>query len=261
MKGPELLVEHLRTEQYHPRSDAHSNAICMGILQDLLTHCPPLADRARSGELVAKVNHTVTINYQRWNIDLALGPPAGAPVRPSGDQLITEAIPSVIEVAIEAKGVMTEHGKARHNRLRDLQAFHSHAHAYNDKVVAVGVVVVNVSPFFWSPTRQVHDVTLHHNIDQLGPETVNLFRNLPLRHVPGDGPGLEAAGVIVVKHDNLRKNEHLPDTAPLPEDTVLVNGRPAPQVGDPLHYSTMIRRICRAYTDRWVHGSNASAAR
>jgi len=252
MQGPEAFVEHLRDNMYHPRSDAHSNAICRGILYDLIQHCPALAARLQSGEVVAQLNHTVTVNYQRWNIDLALGPPIGAPSPPADGEAVRFATPSVIELAIEAKGVMTEHGKARHNRLRDLQAFHHHAHIYNQKVVAVGVVVVNVSPVFWSPIRLADDITSHPNIEQLGPETVDVFRNLPLRHTPDDGSGLEAAGVLVVRHDNLLKNQELPDGAPAAVPTELVEKAPAPQPGDPLHYSTMIQRICRAYKDRWV---------
>jgi hypothetical protein len=147
---------------------------------------------------------------------------------------------------------MTEHGKARHNRLRDLQAFHHHAHTYNEKVIAAGVVVVNMSSVFWSPIRAPTDVTFHSNIDRIGAETINLFRNLPLRDAPGSPPGLEAACVLVLKHDNLLKNENPPLGAPAPERTVLVERPPAPQVGDPLNYATMIHRICRAYRDRWV---------
>lgn len=251
MMGPGAFVEHLREHFYHPRSDAHSNALCGAILEDLLEQCAPLAERARTGELVAQLNHTVTVNYQRWNIDLALGPPAGSPDPPDPGSRIRMAVPSVIEVAIEAKGVMTEHGKARHNRLRDLQAFHHHAHVYNEKVVAVGVIVVNVAPVYWSPTRSESDVTSHGNIDTIGKKTVDLFRNLPLRHTPADGAGLEAAGVLVVDHDNLLKNENPPPTAPEPSESVLIEGPPAPQLGDPLHYATMIRRTCRAFSARW----------
>lgn len=251
MKGPDTFVAHLREQAYHPRSDAHSNAICLAILEDLLDQCPPVADKARTGELIAQLNHTVTVSHQRWNIDLALGPPAGKPVPPAEPELIRMAAPSVIEVALEAKGVMTEHGKARHNRLRDLQAFHHHAHIYNQKVVAVGIVVVNVSTVYWSPTRAEDDITFHSNIDELGKQTVDLFRSLPLRHAPSEGAGLEAACVLVVDHDNLLKNENLPPNAPGPARTLLVTKPPAPAVGDPLHYSTMIRRVCRAYQDRW----------
>jgi hypothetical protein len=252
MRGPQALVEHLATHLYHPRSDAHSNAICLGILEDLLDHCAPLAKKSRSGELVAKLNHTVTVNYQNWNIDLAIGPPPGAPQPPPEDARIRLATPAVVEVAIEAKGVMTEHGKARHNRLRDLQAFHSHAHVYNQKVIAVGVVVVNMSSAYWSPTRAPTDITIHRNIEQIAAETVALFRNLPLRNTPKDAPGLEAACALVVKHDNMLKNVSLPSTAPKPGKTVLVTKAPAPQAGDPLHYATMMHRICTAYRDRWI---------
>jgi hypothetical protein len=145
----------------------------------------------------------VTVNHQRWNIDLALGPPADTPPPPVPGERISFAVPVVIEIAVEAKAVMTEHGKARHNRLRDLQAFHHHAHSYNDKVVAAAVIIVNVAKSFWSPTRQPEDITRHDAIGTLGPATVDLFRNLPLRHTAAEGPGLEAAGVLVVSHDNL----------------------------------------------------------
>ncbi len=252
MNGPRAFVEHLQNNLYHPRSDAHSNAICRAILDDLIEHCEPLAKKAASGRLVAKLNHTVTVSYQRWNIDLALGPPAGGPVPPPPGDRIRYDTPSVVEVAVEAKGVMTEHGKARHNRLRDLQAFHHHAHIYDEKVVAIGVVVVNMASVFWSPTRDPSDVTLHSNIDVLSTETVGLFRNLPLRHTPSDGPGLEAACVLVVEHDNLLKNPSLPHGAPAPTPTVLVERSPAPSVGDPLHYATMVQRVCQAYRDRWT---------
>lgn len=252
MQGPEAFIRHLAEQRYHPRSDAHSNAICLGILIDLIDYCKPLRQKIEKGELVARLNHTVTVNYQHWNIDLALGPPPGKPTPPAQGSVISFSVPTVIEVAIEAKGVMTEHGKARHNRLRDLQAFHSHAHTYNQKVVAVGLVVVNMSEYYWSPTRAVNDITHHRNISQLAAETVDLYRNLPLRNSPSDGPGLESACVLVIKHDNLGKNPNLPENAPEARDTELVTRPPAPQPGDPLHYATMVHRVCQAYTDRWA---------
>ncbi len=254
MNGPTRFVEHLQSNQYHPRSDAHSNAMCMAILGDLLEHCAPLAGRARAGRLVAELNHTVTVNHQRWNIDLALGPPADG-ARSMEVDPIRFATPSLVEVAVEVKGIMTEHGKARYNRLRDLQAFHHHAHVYNEDVVAVGVVVVNVAPVFWSPTRDRADVTSHGDIRRIGRETVDTFRNLPLRHSPRDGAGLEAATVLLVDHDNLRKNPDLPPNAPDPRETRLVSSAPAPASGDPLNYVTMVHRVCRAYGDRWISDS------
>lgn len=255
MNGPASFVSHLQEHRYHPRSDAHSNAICLAILQDLLMHCPCVAERAADGELVAKLNHTVKVNYQDWNIDLALGPPPGS-ASPPAEGEITMGTPAVVEVALEAKCIMTEHGKARRNRLRDLQAFHHYAHVYNQKTVAIGSIAINVSPTFWSPLRDMDDVTYHDNIDTLGPETIGLFRSLPLRHTPDDGPGFEAASVVVVEHDNLLKNPQPPLGAPPPRATRLVVTKPAPQQGDPLHYATMIHRTCVAFGERWGQGPN-----
>lgn len=251
MHGPERFVGHLLENQYHPRSDAHSNAMCLAVLDDLLDSCAEMAEHAIRGELVFQLNHTVIVQHQRWNIDLALGPPPGTPLRPKDGHRMREDVPTVIQVAIEVKGVMTEHGKARRNRLRDLHAFHSHAHQYNRKVVVGGVVVVNVAPYFWSPLRSPDDLTRHENIGRLGRETVELFRSLPLRNDPVDGPGLEACCVIVVDHDNLQRHPALPPEAPRSRPSSLVTRAPAPPPGDPLSYGTFIHRLCRAYKERW----------
>ena len=251
MLGPDRLIRHLAANGYHPRSDAHSNAVCLGILDDLMSHCPAIASKAQRGELVAILNHTVTVNHQRWNIDLALGPPPGLPT-PHVTGSVSMAVPAVIQIAVEVKGVMTEHGKARHNRLRDLQAFHSHAHLYDQSVVAAAVVVVNVSPIFWSPTRSELDVTQHRSMEKLGKETVDLYRNLPLRNNPDEGPGLEAAAVLVVKHDNLSINPIIESLTFTPGTSEIVRLAPSPPEGDPLNYSTMIHRICRSFERRWA---------
>lgn len=251
MRGPESFVRHLAAKQYHPRSDAHSNALCNAVLDDLLNECESIAGRARRGEIVASLNHTVTVNYQRWNIDLALGPPPGSLLAPEDDELIRRDVPTVIQLALEVKGVMTEHGKARRNRLRDLHAFHSHAHTYDRRVVAAGLVVVNFAPVFWSPLRPPNDITSHTNIHVIGEETIELYRNLPLRNQPSDDPGLEATCVLVVEHDNLRRNPDPPAGSPAVGETRLVRRPPAPQAGDPLSYATMIHRLCRAYRERW----------
>lgn len=252
MRGPPAFIEHLREEHYHPRSDAHSNAVCRGVMRDLLDTCPSMSEQAREGRIVASLNHTVTRGYQRWNIDLAVGPPPGSPNPPGKGPSIRWQVPTVVQLAVEVKGVMTEHGKARRNRLRDLHAFHSHAHEYDRSVVAGGVVVVNVSPVFWSPLRGEEDITAHESIDRIGRETVEMFRNLPLRDDPTNGSGLEGVAVLVVSHDNLGKHPNLPSSAPEPAETVLVTGPPAPPQGDPLHYATFVHRLCRAFERRWV---------
>lgn len=245
-------MEHLEAKQYHPRSDSHSNVICMGVLQDLLESCPPFAEKAARGEIVARLNHTVLVRHESWNIDLAIGEPAGAPVPPDAGVAIRMEPPALVQVAVEAKGVMTEHGKARRNRLRDFGAFHAHAHVYNNKVVAAGLVVINAAENYWSPTRGAADVSRHRNLDVLIPKTVDVFRSVPLRNSEADGPGLEAMCAIVVEHDNLPKNTALPPDTPPHQPTRLLARPPAPPVGDPLHYAALIKRVCSAYRERWT---------
>jgi hypothetical protein len=250
MNGPTQLIQHLSLAGYHPRSDAHSNAICKGFLDDLLDNCDVIRAKGNSGQLVAQINHTVIHGHERWNIDLAIGPPSEV-IEPTPDERMRYASPVVVEIAVEAKGVMTEHGKARHNRLRDFQAFHGHAHRYNSRVIAVGIVVVNISEHFWSPTRGTGDITIHRNIARLGRETVELYRNVPLRNLATDGPGLEAQCVIVVDHDNVAHNPAPPPGVPLSVPSRLVTGAPSPGPGDPLAYSAAVHRVCTAYGDRW----------
>lgn len=249
MNGPAKFVKHLADNLYHPRSDAHSNAICLAVLDDLLQYCEEIAASAASGRLVAKINHNVTVGHDQWNIDLALGPPTGSPEPPPSGEKIRFGTPAVVEIAVEAKAVMTEHSKAQRNRLRDLRAFHHHAHVYDNRVIAVGIVAVNAATTFWSPTRSAGDITTHKA--NAATKAVEVFKNLPLRNSYMDPAGLEALAVLVVRHDNLGKNNKLPASAPAAQPTSLVTAPPAPQPGDPLHYATMIRRVCRSYASRW----------
>ena len=164
-------------------------------------------------------------------------------------------VPATVELALEAKALMTEHMKARHNRLGDLEAVHETVHRYDDNTVAVGVVIVNVSDVFFSQTRgKIHP---HKNIAKVGKKTVELFRTLPIRHTPSTQAGFEAVSVIVVDFDNLGQfPTELPPDAPVPRRPTLIHTTPAPPPGDPLHYATMIQRICKAYETRWARSGS-----
>lgn len=251
MTAPRRYARHLAEEGYHPRSNAHSNALGEAVLDDLLEECEPLADRARRGELVAQLNYTIQVAYQRWNIDLAIGPPPGGAVAEAELGEIRREVPATVQLAVEFKGVMTEHGKARRNRLRNFHEFFGYANSYNNRTVAGGIVVVNISAVFWSPLRDEYDITYHSNIARIGPETVELYRQVPIRDRPDEG-GMDALCVIAVEHDNLNRHPKLPRSAPDPSATRLVEDEPAPQRGDPLNYGTFLHRICDAYRERWV---------
>ncbi len=163
--------------------------------------------------------------------------------------------PVVIQIAIELKSIWTEHGKARMNRLRDFESFHGYAHHYSPETVAAAFLVVNSADRFWSPLRAKDDITTHGSPKKparlLAKETVDRFRSIHLRKASTDIPGLEALGVFVVEHDNLAIHPDAADYAALHKPTIAAPSPPNPPVGDPLHYESMIQRICNAYTQRF----------
>jgi hypothetical protein len=242
--APEKFVEHLRGSGYHPRSNVHGKFLCEHVLEDLLVICPRISEHAAAGRLVYDIQRKIIVAGSEWNIDLVLGPPPGGGAGAVPARGIIKASPATIRVAIEAKTVMTEHGKARRNRQRDLDSFHQFVHRYDINTIAAGLTVVNLADRFKSPLRQ--EVSLHRNIKTLVQETMSLLRALPQRSARGDEAGLEANGAILVNHDNVDF-----------QASRLIIGAPAPQVGDPLNYDSFLRRICDSYTHRWSNGVRA----
>ena len=73
--NPQAFLNHLRTFGYHPRSDKHSNALALAIVDDLVTYCPRLAEKAAAGETVFDLNFGLKAGTAEWNVDLVLGTP------------------------------------------------------------------------------------------------------------------------------------------------------------------------------------------
>lgn len=236
MPLPTSFVEHLRTEGYHPRSNKHSDALARAIVADLLETCEPMRSEAEAGRLVYAVNVKLHFGTAVWNIDLAMGRPAGEVIVPEGG--IAQSTPSTIQVAIEIKGVMTEHHKAVKNRKRDFEAHHQHVHNYSDAAIAGGVMVINAAPRFQSPL--VAHVTVHRDPQALVAHCMNEMRAVASRGGL-EGRGIDAGCLIVVSHDNI-------DNA----STHYVTAPPAPQIGDPLHYDAFVQKICSEYARRFI---------
>jgi hypothetical protein len=249
------LVAHVAAEGYHPRSSRCSDFQSRLIVRDLVTHCPKIAQGAASGRLVANLRHHQQVGHSDWVIDIAIGTCAGAPVAPAVGQHIRSSPPVIIQVAIELKSIWTEHGKARLNRLRDFNSFHAYAHQYGRDTVTAGFLVVNSAERFWSPLRKNDDITVHGNkrrtAREFAKETIDKFRSIHLRNASSDIPGMEAVGVVVIEHDNISVNPDASTYARLHKPTRVAPVPPSPAVGDPLHYETMIQRICNAYTERF----------
>jgi hypothetical protein len=257
------FAAYLAERGYDPRSSRHSDFLSEIIVRDLVNNCPLIGDRAAKGEIVAHLRHRQQIGQDDWVIDIAIGTCAGAAMPPQEAEPWTAPIrmasPVIIQIAIELKGVITEHGKARRNRLRDFSAFHGHGHTYDPRTVVAAFLVVNSSEVFYSPLNfgkvnrselNTH-VSKTRNARQLAKESVDLFRTIHLRHSATDGPGLEALGIIVIEHDNLNYHPDSSKYAHLGKPTRVAPTPPSLSVGDPLSYESMIQRICTHYTDRF----------
>jgi hypothetical protein len=242
MPLPETFIQHLRDFGYHPRSDKHSNALAVAIVEDLLATCEPLAALAKQGRLVYTVNLNLTVGTSTWNTDLAIGT-VTVPVNP-GELKIARATPTTTRIAVEIKGVMTEHRKAVKNRKRDLEAHHEHVHNYDRHAIAGGVMVINASPIFQSPLRT--GLTSHGTpaaITRLVEHCMTEIRNVT-QSGGVSAYGLDAKTAIIVSFDNVSPGEARYFTQP-----------PAPQPGDPLHYDSFIQKLCDEYCNRFPTGA------
>jgi len=238
MPLPESFIQHLRDHGYHPRSDKHSNALSAAIVQDLLESCAPLALEAGKGRVVYDLNMDIRFRTATWNVDLVLGTPATA-VETHGAP-IARHTPSLVHVAVEIKGVMTEHRKAVKNRKRDFEAHHEHAHNYSRKTIAGGVLVVNSSLTFQSPLRST--MTAHGHVSAVARVVEHCINEM--RNVTESGRaseyGMDAKCAMVVDIDNVDLNR-----------AHFVSTLPAPQPGDSLHYDSFIQRLCQEYGERF----------
>ena len=256
MSIEDAFVEHLVEEGYHPRSSSHSDSLSEIVIADLLENCPAMARRAGRGELVVKLRHHQQVGHDDWAIDIAFGTSAGRPEPPPEGRSIVFTAPAIIQVAIELKTVMTEHGKARRNRLRDFAAFSSHGHRYDPATVVGAFLAVNAAERFYSPLRRDDDVTVHGNnrasAREVAKATVDLFRSIELRHGDSREHALDGMGVIAVEHDNLAIHPDPSAHAHVRKPTRVAPVPPSPPVGDPLHYHGMIQRLCNAYTRRFA---------
>ena len=236
------IVKFLAANQYHPRSSRHGDALCKFLLADLLITCEAFSQAAKKDAVVYRANYTIDpLSSDRWNADLVVGPPTQPP-EPGSRRVgaIAEGYPSAIWMAIDAKTIMTEHGKARRNRQRDLNSFHDILHRKNQQTIVGGLVVVNMCEQFQTPlARSVEGVTTHRNIKRLVAEIVALMGALP-RAGQSAQVGLEALGIIVLSHSNIPG-----------EATLLVRDPPAPSAADSLSYTSFLGDLCRAFTSRF----------
>jgi hypothetical protein len=240
--GNNRIVEWLRENEYHPRSPKHGSASCMFLIDDLLYESDLFFEAAQNNEIVYKEDHTVGEGQLRWNIDLVVGPPANEVQVPLGDERpIAEGNPAEIWLAVDAKSVMTEHGKARRNRQRDINSFADIMYHHYPGAVTGGVLLINMAERFRSPLRDEGDITTHDNIERLVEETIEIFENID-RSDGEINPNVDAVGCVVVEHTNL-------DDA---HQTRLVDEAPGPQLDDTVHYQNFLKEIIDTFESRFL---------
>jgi len=207
------------------------------LVHDLLHNCPSMKERASAGQLVYDLNFTIFTGTSEWNVDLVFGEPPLEMEPPDPAVSIVRTAPSTVQIAVEAKAVMTEHRKAIKNRKRDLEAHHDHVHRYNARAIAGGVLLINSAPLFKSPLRA--EPTRHHQPEALVKHCVDQLRAVATR-TSADGAGMDAKAAIVLDMENITLGRVRYAKSP-----------PAPSVGDPMHYDAFIQAMCNQYSERF----------
>jgi hypothetical protein len=241
---------------YHPRSDAHSRALCRLILEDLIVASPALRAQAEAGQLVYGINcvYTFPISKKIKTLDLAIakGRPDEEAERIGGVIARAAVLDTVrigkrkvkrldierVLISCESKAAMTEHVKAKPRIFDELSSSHEIVHQGDPEAVAAGITVVNIAKTFVSPTRQKGDsliVTKHRQPD-VTQQMIEHLRGLPIR-VNRSGVGFDAYATIVIECDNQKM-------------ATLWTDPPAPQPGDRDHYDTFLASLSRACEER-----------
>jgi hypothetical protein len=228
--------------RYHSRSDSHSKALCLLILQDIVNACPVLRDQAKAGKVVYGINlrHDWPVSKKTKTIDLAIGESLGGVATSLIGNLIIEGPIQRVLFSCEAKTCMTEHGKSQPRIFDELGSSHAIVHDGDPDAIAAGITVVNIADKFVSPLRQTKGQPLHwttHKQPHAASRMVTHLRGLPIRCQPSE-PGFDAYATLVVSCDNQGP-------------ATLWTDDPAPQPGDRDHYDTFIERIAKAYTERF----------
>lgn len=242
--GDERIANYLDREGYHPRSSKHGEESCLGFLEDILYQSHTIRDASEAGAIVYKQDYTVGSGDSKWNTDLVVGPPTDdTDIEIDSELGIAEAEPAEIWLAIDAKSVMTEHGKARRNRQRNITSFADIMHSHYPGAVTGGILLINAADRFKSPLREEGDITEHERIEQLARETVDIFRDID-RSEGKIGPNVDGVACVVVEHTNMDNGQ----------PTVLLEEPPAPQPGDAVHYQTFLDNIIETFENRWLIG-------
>jgi hypothetical protein len=150
---------------------------------------------------------------------------------------LNQAPVGAVLIALEAKAAMTEHQKAEPRLYDELNSSHLTVHGDSNQALATGLVMVNASPTFLSPSgtgrRNVHKQP------DAASGIVRKVKQIPRRANPAQ-EGFDGLGIVLL----CAANDGTPVT--------LVSDPPAPPPGDIFNYETMIRRVASLYSTRFA---------
>lgn len=279
MHGPAILARTMTVPmpkgkenslwQYHPRSDHHSKVACWGILFDLLNHSKLLREHVASGRLVFGINYEMRDfrTGRKKDLDLVLARPgAGSIKKPltfrslmmkwgilldPEERRILDGLPDPVQhsvgavhLALEAKACMTEHGKARPRLYDELNSSHDAVHGSAEMAIAAGFVMVNLAERFISPELNKFGGPLRetqHSQPRVTQSVIEKVLEIP-RRATTSAQGFDALAIVVVECTN--------DGA---TPVRIIEGPPAPERGNPVHYDSMIARVVQLYESRFPH--------
>lgn len=226
--------------RYHPRSDAHSKALCLFVLEDLLDRSSVIREQAQNRSIVYGINTQFLWEAvdKKKTLDLAIGIPDVDPGH--GAEPIAMGRISDVLFSCEAKSCMTEHGKSKPRLYDELSSSHEIVHQGRSDAIATGISVVNIADEFVSPLRQRRGepvVVTRHKQPFAAANMIEHLRGLRIRDEVGQ-VGFEAYSTIVISCDNRGP-------------ATLWADPPAPQRGDQDEYGTFLERVAASWEERF----------
>lgn len=282
MLGPEIIARSIESHsyidkfgnrwQYNPWSDHHSKVACWAVLFDLLITCELLRRHTAAGTAFFGINHEMSDFRmdRKKDLDLVIctrgtgeegpGPATFAEmaeefgiVLSRVEREILRALPAlsrapvgVVHLALEAKATMTEHVKSLPRLHDELTSSHVCIHGNSNRVIAVGLSIINAGAEFISPKNNLRALKRRqprvnvHSQPKAATRTVDKVRQVA-RRSNVDERGFDAIGVLMLdtRNDGSRVR--------------VVSEPPAVPASDIFHYDAMIRRAAQLYEARFPH--------
>lgn len=257
MKTPfDRVIDQIKIAHFHNhRRPAHSDAVSMGILDDLTTNCPAIAEDLKKSVIRHWLNVRTPGARQR-KIDLLVGAATG-----DGKPDLRK-----LRICIENKSVITAHRNAD-ARFDDLNEALHVLHKAQSEAILIATVMIGVAPRFLNVADQVKkhfrnekarfereimprlssgDATLWDefhfavspNREDDPRRTLAKFRQLPTRRIGYTHIiGYDYVLLVPVAIDNV----HLPYLARANNLGIDIDS----------DYTQMLEQVCKAYNVRW----------